>query len=877
MIVSRRITLALLVLWAPLSTSCGSQATVGVTGAACTPSSTGDDPCGPGLACGAGGRCVAASYTLLTPEVTPLGETSAALTWTAPAHGGVAWYEVRASDTPGGPLVVLPALARVAPTATSAVVQGLPAGSLGKVVVAAAIPSAQPSSAPGAVLWTPFGAINELSVSSSTPLTGYVGRPYAEGLFVSSRFSMFYAHGYNKEASFVFAGIPTSPTAPPIYNFASPIVRYPNGFAYPDVTDVAHIWSDGLSKVLVSNDDQMRVLVYDHLPLSPETAAPDRLLGQTTWTGTDPNDGEGAVGPRGLSQAAGACFDGHTLFVRDNGNHRILGWHGWPTAMGQAADFVIGQPDLTSSAPNNGGPSKATLNLGIDMGMGLDCAGGRLVVTDTGNHRVLIWKVAPTATGVPADVVVGQADGTSIDSGGADGVGAGGLLFPASAATLDGGGGRTALVVSDATANRVVEWDDLPTADGTPFDRVFGQPDRTTTTANTGGLSTGSLDTPQVIAVDDQDRFWVADFGNGRVLQFALDTPAAIATFGQADGSSDQIFPGSYSRTHAAWSHWAKGQFGLDPTSGLFATTSFARASFWTSPPPDGNTPPTAIQGQPDAIAVAAQPASGTAITGFSSAVAADGRVYWSDTARILSKTGTFTGDNAVPDVILGDQDLQGNVVAPTTLDVALAPTLLATDGQRLLAVDGTRIVGWNTAPTASHAPIDFAVGQPTTLVNTPSNGGVTARSLATGRVTMTIDSGRLIVADPGDNRVLVWNTIPSASGVAADVVLGQPDFTSSAPGSTLAGMNAPSSVAVLAGKLIVSDTGNARLLVFATVPTTSGAAAATSWDPRTARFSLPGWFDPNQLAPHDVGAYGGRLYVGQTDRVLVLPDIFAP
>ena len=88
--------------------------------------------------------------------------------------------------------------------------------------------------------------------------------------------------------------------------------------------------------------------------------------------------------------------------------------------------------------------------------------------------------------------------------------------------------------------------------------------------------------------------------------------------------------------------------------------------------------------------------------------------------------------------------------------------------------------------------------------------------------------------------------------------------------------MNGPSSVAVLDGNLVVADTGNARLLVFAGIPTTSGAPAVATWDPRSVRFSLPSWFNEEELTPHDIGAYRGRLYVGQTGRILVLPDIFA-
>jgi hypothetical protein len=851
----------------------GLQATVGVVGQVCVTSVRGDDPCGSNLACGADGRCAPAGYVLVTPTVVPLSETSAQIMWKAAA--GAAWYEIRVAATATAALAVVPASAHIAPGTTSAVLSALAPGTLGRVVVAAAIPAATSVPAPSSVLWTPFGAINEDSVNSVTPLTGYAGAPYAEGMYVSTHFSMLFAHAYLKEASFVFDGLPSSPIATPIYNFASPVIKYANGFTYPDVTDVVQIWSDGVSRVLMANYLQNRVLVYDHLPLTPDAASPDRLLGQTTWTGTSVNDGEAAVNARGFGQAGGACFTGSALYVRDNTNSRILGWHGWPSTMGQAADFVLGQPDFVSSAPNNSGISKSSLSFGLDAGHGLDCSGGRLVSVDPGNHRVLIWNVAPTQSGVPADIVLGQSSGDQGAAAGAGGVGAGGLLDPESVVTLDGGGGRTAIVVADGTGNRVVEWDDVPNLDGAPFDRVYGQPDRTTTSPNTGGLSMGSLDEPLFVSADDENRFWVGDFGNGRALRFDLDSPVAIGLFGQRSGTSTEIYPGSFSTTHSGWAHFWKGELSMDPTSGLF-TTSFQRAMFWDSPPRDGHTPATSIQGQVDATTCVQQPpTSPTSLAGYGSAVRVGDRTYWSDTNRILSMPGTFTTNNAVPDVVLGNQDFEGNTVGPSTLDYAIAPSFLATDGHQLLAVDGARIVGWSPAPQASHAPVDFAIGQPSRLVDTANNGGVTASSLGGGRNALTVYEEALVVADPANNRVLVWKAIPTSSGVAADVVLGQPDFVSSSAGAGPAQMNAPSSVAILDGNLVVSDTGNARLLVWSGIPTTSGVAATTTWDPRTARFSLPAWFNEDELTPHDLGAYQGRLYIGQTGRVLVLPDIF--
>ena len=853
----------------------GLQATVGILGRTCVANVSGANPCGSNLACGKDGRCTPAGYVFVTPTVEPLSETSVRLTWTA-AAGAVAWYEVRVAHNLTTPIGGVPAaLAHIAPSTTNVILSDLAPGTLGRVVIAAAIPGSSSGSGGSSLLWTPFGAINEDSVSSVTPLTGYAGAPYAEGMFVSSHFSMFFAHAYLKEASFVFDGYPSSPIAKPIYNFASPIIKFANGFSYPDVTDVDQIWSDGASRVLLSNGYENRIMLYDHLPLTPDAASPDRLLGQTTWTGTLGDDGESSVNARGFKQVTGACFNGTTLYARDDGNNRVLGWHGWPTQMGQAADFVLGQPDFTSSAANNGGISKATLSFGLDGGHGLDCAGGRLVLADSGNHRVLLWNVAPTKGGVPADIVLGQSAGDQGAAGGAGGAGTGGLLGPESVATLDGGGGRTAIVVADLKGNRVVEWDDIPKVDGAPFDRVYGQPDRTTTTANTGGLSMGSLDEPLFVTADDQNRFWVGDFGNGRALRFDLDSPVAIEVFGQRTGTSTEVYPGSFSASHTGWAHFWKGELSLDPASGLF-TTWFQRGMFWNSPPLDGHTPATTIQGQPDSnTCLENLPTSPTSLTGYGAAVRVGDRVYWSDTDRILSMPGLFSTNNAVPDVVLGNQDFQGHTVGPTTLDSAIAPSFLATDGKALLAVDGARIVGWNPAPQASHAPIDFAIGQPSVTVDTPNNGGVSARSLGNGRNALTVDGGRLIVADPANNRVLVWDTVPSSSGVAADVVLGQPDFVSSAPGAGAAQMNAPSGVAVLDGNLVVSDTGNSRLLVFHGVPTASGAAATTTWDPRSVRFSLPLWFNEEELAPHDLGAYQGRLYVGQTGRILVLPDIF--
>src|SRR6266702_2558979 len=48
--------------------------------------------------------------------------------------------------------------------------------------------------------------------------------------------------------------------------------------------------------------------------------------------------------------------------------------------------------------------------------------------------------------------------------------------------------------------------------------------------------------------------------------------------------------------------------------------------------------------------------------------------------------------------------------------------------------------------------------------------------------VAVSSDGVRLLVTDLGHNRVLVWNSIPTANAAPADLVLGQPDMTSATP-----------------------------------------------------------------------------------------------
>ena len=87
-------------------------------------------------------------------------------------------------------------------------------------------------------------------------------------------------------------------------------------------------------------------------------------------------------------------------------------------------------------------------------------------------------------------------------------------------------------------------------------------------------------------------------------------------------------------------------------------------------------------------------------------------------------------------------------------------------------------------------------------------------------------DGTHLLLADRWNNRILIWNSIPQ-SNVAPDLVLGQDDFNTNDPGTTLDKMDWPGSVSISSdGKLVVADSYNNRILVWNSFPTQNGQAA---------------------------------------------------
>ena len=127
------------------------------------------------------------------------------------------------------------------------------------------------------------------------------------------------------------------------------------------------------------------------------------VIGQPTFTSNDTNQ-SGSAGPKTLYQPGGtpAVING-ALYLPDAQNNRVLGFNSVPVANDPSADFVLGQPNLSSS-------SFATTAATMNVPLGIVSSNGKLFAADAGNDRVLIWNTVPTTTQAAPNVVLGHTD-----------------------------------------------------------------------------------------------------------------------------------------------------------------------------------------------------------------------------------------------------------------------------------------------------------------------------------------------------------------------------------------------------------------------------------------------------------------------------------
>lgn len=230
------------------------------------------------------------------------------------------------------------------------------------------------------------------------------------------------------------------------------------------------------------------------------------------------------------------------------------------------------------------------------------------------------------------------------------------------------------------------------------------------------------------------------------------------------------------------------------------------------------------------AAGVLGQPGFGTNGTGLPNAInftsprgiAVDpttGKVFVVDNGhervlRFSALAAVINGSAA--EAVLGQPDFTHDAAATTPNGMCSPQGVFVDSAGRLWVSDfcNRRVLRFdNAASKLSGANADGVLGQPDFI----SNVVTATQSGMAGPIGVVGAFGTLFVADSPNNRVLIfYNAASQADGANADLVLGQPDFTSHVAHTTQNGMSFPHSVFIDGDfRLWVADRNNHRVLRF--------------------------------------------------------------
>ena len=236
---------------------------------------------------------------------------------------------------------------------------------------------------------------------------------------------------------------------------------------------------------------------------------------------------------------------------------------------------------------------------------------------------------------------------------------------------------------------------------------------------------------------------------------------------------------------------------------------------------------------------------------------------------RVLAYTGPPTGNSESPTYVLGQVDFLSSTPGTSDLTLDAPRDVSVYNGQLFVADTGNnRVLVWNMLPQSNQMPAKWVEGQP----DFQSNTGATDQATFKAPDSVVAAGGKLFVADSGNNRVLIYNTLPTKDGVNADVVIGQANFTDNGAGISASRLNDPEGIWSDGKRLVIADTGNNRVLIYNSIPTQNNASADVV-------VGQPGFNDNSAAAtrntlnhPEGVFASSGQLIVADTgnNRVLV-------
>jgi len=609
----------------------------------------------------------------------------------------------------------------------------------------------------------------------------------------------------------------------------------------------------------------------------------DYVLGQPDFTSNTANNGGRNAAT--MSSPVNAIFDPvhNRLFVADASNNRILVFDLSTIATGMNASYVLGQPDFTTAtvAITQNGMWTSNSTTGISY----DETNDRLFLAEYRTNRVLVFNVAPgtIANGMNASFVLGQTSFTSSTTAttqsGISGPGA--VAYDAT---------HTRLFTGEYNNQRVLVYDVATStiANGMDASYVLGKPDFTTATGGTSATSTKNITGLKYDA--DNDRLFVADYTNNRILAFNVASGTLAngmsasyvlgqATFGSSTAATTQS--GLSLPVELAYDSGNKRLYVTDYTNNRIIAF---------------NVDPATIANGANAVDALGQldgsdnPVYTTANAQNTVAPNNKGLKTPTDIAIDSTHHRLFVADYGNSRVLVYNLDADNNLIDRTADYVLGQPdfntsttTITQSGGGSSVSVaydatnnrlfvpeySGNRVLVFDVSTITNGMNASYVLGQP----NFTSSTASTTQSGTSGPYGVSYDDTyhRLFVGtDVTNNRVLVYDLSSGiTNGMNASYVFGQPNFTSSTASTTASGLSGE--VAPLYdgthGRLFIADAGNNRVLVYNVTSTiTNGMAASyvlgqTSFTSSVSARTQSGLSDPTSLA---YDSASDLLYVGQ-------------
>ncbi len=377
-----------------------------------------------------------------------------------------------------------------------------------------------------------------------------------------------------------------------------------------------------------------------------------------------------------------------------------------------------------------------------------------------------------------------------------------------------------------------------------PASVVIGQPDFTSSSSGTSRTSLWA-DGDGGLFVDNKGRLIVADHGNNRVLIWneipTENNAPADLVLGQPNFTSN-------SQGTSASTMKEPKQVYSDGNRLFVADRLNGRVLIWNTFPTQNGQAADIVVGQPD-FTTAQQLCNQSNFNNRTSGVwVYDNKllVLERNQNRVLIWNEVPTTNYEPADVVLGHSDFTtctSESTSASSIGGGFGTLMVDSNGRLYLSDAGrNRVMVWNTIPTTNNTPADIVIGQPDF---TTESSDATGNKL-NGAKYLYSNGKRIFLSDQGNHRVLIYNSIPSTNGASADLVLGQDDFTSTSAnggeGTSATGFYAPSGIFEYDNKLIVMDDFNNRILVFDNIISTPGLDVDTSPEPLSdGRFKFKG------------------------------------